>query len=109
MTADTSWMRFANCADLHPDLMFPRRGEDALPAKRVCAGCTVRDACLDYALTNGERYGIWGGMSERERRRLRRGQPRMPEHGTRRRYHRGCRCEDCREANTDYIRRNRAS
>ena len=41
-------------------------------AKEVCRGCVVREDCLEYALANGEKFGIWGGMSERERRRLRR-------------------------------------
>lgn len=54
------------------DLMFTSRGEDTRPGKRLCDGCTVRDECLDAALELGTKFGIWGGMSERERRRIRR-------------------------------------
>lgn len=69
---DTSWMTEANCLGVDADLMFPSRGEDTREGKRVCAGCSVRDACLEFALTPPvERYGIYGGLSERERRRLR--------------------------------------
>lgn len=66
------WTDAAACLGLDPDLFFPERGEDVAPAKAVCAGCPVREDCLDYALDNGERHGIWGGLSERERRRIRR-------------------------------------
>ena len=55
-----------------PDLFFPERGASTREAKEVCRGCVVREECLEYALTNGEKFGIWGGMSERERRRIRR-------------------------------------
>ena len=68
---DTSWMDRGNCAGVDPDLFFPSRGEDTSDAKAVCAACTVREACLDYALTTREKFGIWGGLSERERRRIR--------------------------------------
>lgn len=57
----------------HPDVnFFIDRGEDSRPAKAVCAGCLVRGECLDFALSGPERFGVWGGTSERERRRLRR-------------------------------------
>ena len=49
-----------------------RRGASTREAKEVCRGCVVREDCLEFALDNGEKFGIWGGMSERERRRLRR-------------------------------------
>ena len=55
-----------------PDLFFPERGASTREAKEVCRGCVVREDCLEYALANGEKFGIWGGLSERERRRLRR-------------------------------------
>ena len=103
------WMTHANCAGVDPAVMFPGEGGNVRPAKRICAGCTVRDECLRYALDTGVHFGVWGGTSEGDRRRLRRGQPRMPEHGTRRRYQRGCRCDDCREANADYIHRRRTA
>ena len=62
----------ANCMGVDPDLFFPERGASTREAKEVCRGCVVKDDCLEYALDNGEKFGIWGGMSERERRRLRR-------------------------------------
>ena len=67
-----AWQEFANCLGVDPDLFFPERGASTREAKEVCRGCVVRGDCLEYALTNGEKFGIWGGMSERERRRIRR-------------------------------------
>lgn len=67
-----TWWDFANCLGVEPDLFFPERGASTKEAKEVCRGCVVRDDCLEYALVQGEKFGIWGGMSERERRRLRR-------------------------------------
>lgn len=69
---DRGWQARANCMGVDPDLFFPERGASTREAKEVCRGCVVRDNCLEYALDNGEKFGIWGGMSERERRRLRR-------------------------------------
>ena len=69
---EPSWHDFANCLGVDPDLFFPERGASTKEAKEVCRGCVVRDDCLEYALQNGEKFGIWGGMSERERRRIRR-------------------------------------
>ncbi|MFZ4515891.1 MAG: WhiB family transcriptional regulator [Acidimicrobiia bacterium] len=66
------WQEQANCLGVDPDLFFPERGASTREAKAVCAGCEVRVDCLEYALANGEKFGIWGGLSERERRRLRR-------------------------------------
>ena len=71
-TEDLTWQEYANCLGVDPDLFFPERGASTREAKEVCRGCVVRDECLEYALTNGEKFGIWGGMSERERRRIRR-------------------------------------
>jgi WhiB family redox-sensing transcriptional regulator len=65
------WMLRANCRGLNPDQFHPERGASNGAAKAVCAGCTVRQDCLDYALDNGEKHGVWGGLSERERRRIR--------------------------------------
>lgn len=67
-----SWQMFANCLGVDPDLFFPERGASTKEAKSVCQGCVVREDCLEYALANGEKFGIWGGLSERERRRIRR-------------------------------------
>jgi WhiB family transcriptional regulator, redox-sensing transcriptional regulator len=67
-----SWQSRANCMGVDPELFFPERGSSTREAKEVCRGCVVREDCLEYALANGEKFGIWGGMSERERRRVRR-------------------------------------
>jgi len=69
---ESAWQDQANCLGLDPDLFFPLRGASTREAREVCRGCTVRLDCLEVALENVEKYGIWGGMSERERRRLRR-------------------------------------
>ena len=69
---EKAWQDFANCLGVDPDLFFPERGASTREAKEVCRGCVVRDDCLEFALQNGEKFGIWGGMSERERRRIRR-------------------------------------
>lgn len=66
------WQEGAACKEADPDLFFPERGSPGDSAKRVCVNCEVRLECLEYALANGERYGIWGGLTERERTRLRR-------------------------------------
>ena len=69
---DTSWQEYANCLGVDPDLFFPERGASTREAKEVCRGCVVRESCLEFALVNSEKFGIWGGMSQRERRRIRR-------------------------------------
>jgi WhiB family redox-sensing transcriptional regulator len=66
-----NWKDDALCAETDPEAFFPEKGGSTREAKRVCRGCAVRDECLAYALGNDERFGIWGGLSERERRRLR--------------------------------------
>jgi len=66
------WQERANCLGVDPDLFFPERGASTREAKSVCRGCEVRLECLEYALAQGEKFGIWGGLSERERRRVRR-------------------------------------
>ena len=66
------WHVRANCLGVDPDLFFPERGASTKEAKSVCGGCEVKSECLEYALRHGEKFGIWGGMSERERRRIRR-------------------------------------
>jgi WhiB family redox-sensing transcriptional regulator len=67
-----AWQVRANCMGVDPDLFFPERGASTREAKEVCRGCVVREDCLEYALSNSEKFGIWGGLSERERRRIRR-------------------------------------
>jgi WhiB family redox-sensing transcriptional regulator len=79
-----NWRDLALCAQVDPELFFPEKGEPSHAAKRVCAGCEVRAECLQEALDRNERFGVWGGLSERERRTLGR-QPnpvrRCPAHG----------------------------
>jgi len=67
-----SWQTDALCAQTDPEAFFPEKGGSTRDAKRICTTCEVKAQCLDYALQNDERFGIWGGLSERERRRLRR-------------------------------------
>ena len=69
------WKKSGNCHGLDTELFYPEKklGNAAInEAKAVCANCVVKSECLEYALTNGEHFGVWGGMSERERRRERR-------------------------------------
>ncbi|MGW4467503.1 WhiB family transcriptional regulator [Micromonospora sp. NPDC004704] len=66
------WQQDALCAQTDPEAFYPDKGGNPSPAKQVCAGCQVRGECLEYALTRGERFGVWGGLSERERRELQR-------------------------------------
>ena len=67
-----AWQARANCMGVDPELFFPERGSSTREAKEVCRGCVVRVDCLEFAIANSEKFGIWGGMSERERRRVRR-------------------------------------
>jgi WhiB family redox-sensing transcriptional regulator len=69
---DEDWQERALCAQTDPEAFFPEKGGSTREAKKICAGCEVRAECLEYALAHDERFGIWGGLSERERRRLRR-------------------------------------
>ncbi len=66
------WQTDALCAQTDPEAFFPEKGGSTRDAKRICTSCDVRDQCLEYALHNDERFGIWGGLSERERRKLKR-------------------------------------
>ncbi|SLN01148.1 Sporulation regulatory protein WhiB [Brevibacterium yomogidense] len=67
---DLAWQDQALCAQTDPEAFFPEKGGSTREAKKVCSSCDVRSECLEYALSNDERFGIWGGLSERERRRL---------------------------------------
>jgi WhiB family redox-sensing transcriptional regulator len=69
---ELGWQERALCAQTDPEAFFPEKGGSTREAKRVCGGCEVRAECLGYALEHDERFGIWGGLSERERRRLKR-------------------------------------
>ncbi|QBE48537.1 WhiB family transcriptional regulator [Leucobacter triazinivorans] len=66
-----AWHTDALCAQTDPEAFFPEKGGSTREAKRICESCEVRSECLEYALENDERFGIWGGLSERERRKLR--------------------------------------
>lgn len=66
------WQKRGACNDgkTDPNIFYPDRGASTRDAKAICAVCPVREECLDYALMHGEKFGIWGGKSERERRRI---------------------------------------
>ena len=65
-----SWQERALCAQTDPEAFFPEKGGSTREAKKVCVGCEVRAECQEYAHDHDERFGIWGGLSERERRKL---------------------------------------
>jgi len=66
------WQTQALCAQTGADFFFPEPGSSVREAKRICGMCEMRSACLQYALENDERFGVWGGLSEKERLQLRR-------------------------------------
>ena len=66
-----AWQSESLCAQTDPEAFFPEKGGSTRDAKKICGSCEVRSECLEYALQNDERFGIWGGLSERERRKLR--------------------------------------
>jgi len=70
--SELAWQGDALCAQTDPEAFFPEKGGSTREAKKICTSCEVRSECLEYALKNDERFGIWGGLSERERRKLRR-------------------------------------
>ena len=67
---DTNWMARGNCATQPPDTFFPSDGVGVEIAKRICEGCPVQEPCLEYALHRRIDHGVWGGCSERQRRRI---------------------------------------
>ena len=73
-----TWQDRALCAQTDPESFFPEKGGSVRAPKRVCRACEVRAECLEYALDTGQAYGIWGGLSERERRALKREQVTSP-------------------------------
>jgi WhiB family redox-sensing transcriptional regulator len=107
------WRHQARCGDRRDDLFFPTGttgpAEDQIrEAKAICALCPVREDCLEWALDTGQDFGIWGGLTEEERRAIRRGRPmRMPRHGSAYRYDQGCRCKPCTSAKTAAVRKSR--
>lgn len=68
----THWSALALCAEADPEAWYPEVGEAAAAVKRICARCPVRLPCLEDALASSERWGIRGGLSYNERRRLKR-------------------------------------
>lgn len=85
------WTDLARCKETGPDdeTWFPEKWGRGTDAKKICASCEVRQECLQYALDNGERAGVWGGLNTKERDLLRRGT-------TGRTFHRpGCPCAVC--------------
>ena len=67
---DAEWMRVAKCRELDPAIFFPSDGVGVEQAKRICTECPAQAPCLEYALRNHIDHGVWGGASERERRRI---------------------------------------
>jgi WhiB family redox-sensing transcriptional regulator len=70
MRQTLSWQTLARCHEVDPEIFFPERGGSCKVDRAICNTCPVRTLCLRYALTNREQFGIWGGTSERERRKL---------------------------------------
>ncbi|PZT71018.1 WhiB family transcriptional regulator [Streptomyces sp. SW4] len=70
-----TWQDEALCAQTGADFFFPEPGSSVREAKRICGLCPIRAACLEYALDHDERFGVWGGLSEKERLALRRPAP----------------------------------
>lgn len=71
--AKTPWQDRGLCNQTDPEAFYPEQGGSTQAAKKICLGCEVRTECLEHALAHDERFGIWGGKSERERRQLKRG------------------------------------
>ena len=67
---DIDWAEDAACKGLNPMIFYPATDEEAERAKGICAGCPVRDACLEHAIEAREHNGVWGGATERERQRI---------------------------------------
>jgi WhiB family transcriptional regulator, redox-sensing transcriptional regulator len=69
---ELAWQQQGACWGTDPQLFFPERGGSSIEAKQTCRGCPVRLECLEYALRHHEKFGVWGGLSWPERRRIRR-------------------------------------
>ena len=69
---DLAWQHKALCSQTDPEVFFPEKGGSTRDAKQVCEQCEVRELCLKWAIEHDERFGIWGGLSERERRKYKR-------------------------------------
>ncbi len=69
---DHSWRDKALCREIDPEMFFPVPNASAREPKSICAACDVRNECLEYAMLNDVRFGVWGGFTPEERRRLKR-------------------------------------
>jgi WhiB family redox-sensing transcriptional regulator len=114
--SDEPWMAEGACRGSDVDVFFPPFGGDAASfadrAKAVCRTCPVIHLCLEFALRENERHGVWGGTTPKERRRMRAGLGPMRQLrpcGTLAAYRRGCRCDECRDVNALYQRRKRGT
>ena len=113
----THWREQAACAGMDLNLWFPTEtgSGNSLQARLICRSCPVREPCLEYAITNKEHHGIWGGMSEKQRQDLRRSRNiQIKEHGTHNGYNAHIRrrenpCDPCRAAHTRYTAEIRAA
>ena len=74
----TEWMAEGKCRDFPAGTFFPQDGVGVIRAAKICATCPVKAQCLEYALDNHIEHGVWGGSSERERRRLQRSRRHLP-------------------------------
>lgn len=76
--SSSAWRDEALCAQTDPESFFPDKGGSTREAKELCALCPVQPECLEFAVAHDERFGVWGGLSERDRRRLARRPPHRP-------------------------------
>ncbi|MFI6238369.1 WhiB family transcriptional regulator [Micromonospora sp. NPDC050795] len=72
LDSQPEWQERALCSETDPEAFYPEKGGSTREAKRICGRCEVKTECLEYALGHDERFGIWGGLSERERRQMKR-------------------------------------
>ena len=70
ITEERPWVVFSACRDKDPDLFFPDARSDTKEALAICASCPVRVDCLEYAIETDVRFGVWGGLTDKQRRRL---------------------------------------
>ena len=69
-STDDDWRDQAACLGLDPQVFYPTTDDEADEARRICDACAVKDDCLEYALARREKDGVWGGATERDRRRI---------------------------------------
>lgn len=93
---ENGWQQHGLCRGADPNMWFIGRTDSPKPARDTCARCPVKDPCLKYAMDHNEKYGIWGGLTERQRRRLR--THHVYPHGTTGAFRNGCSCDRCKTA-----------